>query len=823
MVKSLHADDLYKPCPVEELGFSSTKELEPLDGIIGQPRALDSIRFAIGMEHDGYNLFAFGPEGTGKHSTVMRYLRQEAETQAPPPDWCYVNNFQDPHKPVALELPTGRAYPLRDDMDQLVEELQDALPAAFEGEDFTQRKEALEDELKKRHEEAFGALHDHAEQKNCALVRTPMGFGLAPTKDGDVLDREAYESLPEAEREQRKEDLAALEKELEDIVNTIPQWEKDHRHKMRELTRDVTKKAVGHLIEELEEQWAELENVATYLEAVREDVIQNAGAFLAKDDGQGSSEGPFGQGSASGKSALMRRYQVNVLVDNSERVMDGGQLGAPVIEEENPTQPNLVGRIEHISQMGALVTDFNFIKAGGLHRANGGYLVLDARRLLMQPFAWETLKRTLRAGHIRIESPAESIGWVSTVSLEPEPIPLDIKVVLLGEPMIYYLLSLYDPDFKELFKVAADFASTMNRDNDSVQDYARLLASFVEQKGTRHLEASGVARIVEQGARFSDDSERLTTHMASIGDLVREADYFAGQSGADLITAQHVQEALDAKVFRSDRYRERLQEEILRGTFVIETEGERIGQINGLSVLQMDSYAFGRPSRISATVSLGKGELIDIERQVDLGGPLHSKGVMILESFLSSRYGQDGPMALSASIAFEQSYGGVEGDSASSAELYALLSAIGKVPLKQSIAVTGSVDQAGRVQAIGGVNEKIEGFFDICAARGLDGSHGVIIPVSNVKHLMLRQDVIDAVRGDTFRIWAVGNVDEALEILTGLEAGEKDTKGGYPHNSLNAAVMRSIRQYAGKARMFAAGPHPPTTNAIIKVQSDPKA
>jgi len=816
-VKPLEPGALYTACPKALLDFKTTKDLKPLDSVIGQSRAVESIRFAIGMRHDGYNLFAFGPEGTGKSSIVLRFLAREAKTQTPQSDWCYVNNFEEPHKPRALALPPGKACPLRDDMERLVDELQGTLPAAFEGDDYAQRKEALEEELKTRHEGAFSKLQERAEASGIALVRTPMGLGLAPVQDGEVLTPQAFEKLSDEEQKTRQASLADLQVQLEDILAQIPKWEKEHREKMRDLNRDVTQHSVGHLIEELEKRWHEHENVTTYLEAVRQDVIEHAADFLPSAEQAQQPLTISGQRQVSGGAGSFRRYQVNVIVDNSV----GGDTpveGAPVVEEEHPTQPNLVGRVEHLSQMGTLVTDFNLIKAGALHRANGGYLVLDARRVLMQPFAWETLKRALRAGHIRIESPAESLGWASTVSLEPEPIPLNIKVVMLGEPMLYYLLTMYDPDFKELFKVAADFANTMDRDVGGVKDYAGLLAGQVEHEGLRHLDQGAVARIIEQGARLAGDTQKLTTHMASVVDLVREADYWAGVEDKKIISARHVQEAIDAKIYRSDRYRERLQEEIQRGTFVIETEGAKVGQINGLSVLQLDSFAFGRPSRITVNVSLGKGELVDIERQVELGGPLHSKGVMILESFLNGRFGQDGPLALSARIVFEQSYGGIDGDSASSTELYALISAISQIPIKQSIAVTGSVDQFGRVQAIGGVNDKVEGFFDICAARELSGDQGVIIPATNVKHLMLRSDVVDAVKAGQFNIWAVETIDQGIEILTGLPAGELGKNGAYPIGSVNRSVARVLRQFGAKVRAFSAGPPAAPTNAIIKVE-----
>lgn len=473
-----------------------------------------------------------------------------------------------------------------------------------------------------------------------------------------------------------------------------------------------------------------------------------------------------------------------------------------MIHEEHPTVPKLLGRIEHLSQMGALITDFTMIKPGALHAANGGYLVLDARKLLTQPYAWDALKRALVTKTIRIESPGEMYGFASTISLEPEPIPLQIKVVLLGEPDLYYLLSRHDPEFRKLFKVAADFDTVMSRSAETAMHYARLAASLSREEDVRPLDAKAVARIVEYGARLADDSERLSTHMGSVADLMREADYFAAETKAKTIGPKHIQTAIDAKTYRSDRFRERLQEQIERDTIVIDTDGMRVGEVNGLAVYQLDHFSFGKPSRISARVHLGRGEVVDIEREVALGGPLHAKGVLILSSYLTSKYSKEAPLALAANLVFEQSYGGVDGDSASSTELYALISAIAEIPLKQSIAVTGSVDQRGRVQAIGGVNEKIEGFFDICEARGLTGSQGVMVPKANVKHLMLRSDVVEACAKGQFRIYAVASIDEGLEILTGLEAGVADDKGQYPLGSINRAVTAKLAASAKKARAF---------------------
>lgn len=849
-LEPLAPDALYTACDVDCLSFETTADLEPLEELVGQDRAVEAVRFAIGMGHDGYNLFALGPEGTGKASLVRRTLFDKAAQLSAPGDWCYVNNFEEPHRPRALCLPAGRGKELRDGMAQLVDDLQAALPAVFESDEYRSRKNAIEEEFKEKNEGAIADLQQRAQDKGIALIRTPVGLALAPVKDGDVLSPQEFDALSDDEKTMRADALSGLQTELETILRNIPKWEKEQRARIRELDREVTRYAVGHLIKGLKEDWQDQQAVAAYLDAVRDDVIENVADFLPQEQGTqitliGGTPAQARPSGGAGEAAL-KRFNVNVIVDNTHPSMDfesdgsgfathGGKEDydppaaddepdtrhtvdqAPIVYEDHPTQPNLVGRIEHQQQFGTLVTDFNLIKAGGLHRANGGFLVLDARKLLMQPFTWETLKRALRAKHIRIESAAETLGWVSTVTLEPEPIPLDVKVILMGEPWLYYLLTRYDPDFRELFKVAADFDTRMDRDESTAMQYARLIAGLSASESLHPLSRDGVARIVEHGARLADDAEKLTTHMSSIVDLVRESDFWARDAGDDLIERHHVQKAIDAGVYRSDRIRERIQEEIKRGTLRIETDGERIGEINGLAVYQLDHFSFGKPSRISCRVRMGKGDVIDIEREVALGGPIHSKGVMILSSFLSARYSPDTPLSLTANLVFEQSYGGVEGDSASSTELYVLLSALADLPIRQGFAVTGSVDQHGRVQAIGGVNEKIEGFFDICAARGLTGEQGVLIPAANVKHLMLRDDVVQAARDGTFRIFPVETIDEGIEILTGVAAGARDEDGAFPLGTVNRAVENKLKSFSKKARATAA--QSPSANGLAKALS----
>ncbi len=807
-LEPLPADALRRLCPVSDLPFATTAELEPQEDLVGQGRAAQAVRLATGMSHGGYNLFALGPTGTGKYRFVRVAVEKAAATWPVPDDWCYVNNFAEPHRPRALNLPAGKGRPFHDDMEHLVEELRQAIPAAFESDEYRNRKTVIQEHFKERQEEAFKALQERAKEHEIALIRTPLGLALAPIKDGEVLSPKEFEELPPEDKRRRQVASEELQAELETLLHQIPAWEKEQRQQVRELNREITMYAVGHLIEDLKERWCDHRAVLDHLEAVRSDVIDNADDFLPQEPAGPQIVFGFGPRPAQPASQAFRRYQVNVLVDQTRRdAADAGTSGAggaPVVYEDHPTQPALVGRVEHIAQFGTLVTDFMLVKAGALHRANGGCLVLDARKVLTQPFAWETLKRALRSSRIRIESPAESLGWSTTTTLEPAPIPLRLKVVLLGEPMLYYLLTYFDPEFKELFRVAADFETRMDRNGESALTYARLIATLIADNRLLPFDRSAVARVIEHGSRLAGDAEKLSTHLGSLEDLVREADFWAREDRAQAVGAPHVTRAIDAKTYRSDRLRERIQEEIRRGTLVIQTDGARIGQINGLAVIQLDDFAFGKPNRITCRVRMGKGEVVDIEREVALGGPLHSKGVLILSSFLGTRFAAEQPLSLAANLVFEQSYGGVEGDSASSAELYALISALADLPIRQSLAVTGSVDQHGCIQAIGGVNEKIEGFFDVCAARGLTGEEGVLIPRANVKHLMLREDVVEACRNGRFHVYAVETVDQGIAILTGVPAGDADEAGDFPIGTVNRAVAARLAAFSRKALKFAA-------------------
>ncbi|MEZ5602889.1 MAG: AAA family ATPase [Burkholderiaceae bacterium] len=752
----LAPEQLVRRWPAEAFDFESTASLEPLAAAVGQHRALDALELAVGVDQPGFNLFVVGAPETGRFEATQRRITELAAAMPVPDRWCYVNNFHDAVRPSALRLPGEAGARLRDDMRQLVEELRSAIPAVLESDEYRSRVEQIEAHFASLQEQAFGELVEDAQRQGIALLRTPAGFSFAPAREGEVMPHEEFEKLPAAEKERIAQAIRALQEKLERILRQAVGWRREHRDEMKKLNREVTTFAVGHLVDDLLRKYVALPDVVAYLEAVAKDVVENADIFRAP------AEGAQGASMQSDELPPLRRYQVNLLVED-------GASGAPVVSEENPTFQNLIGRVEHVARFGALMTDFGLIRAGALHRANGGYLLLDARKVLMQPLAWEALKRALLTREIRVESPAQQYGLISTVSLEPQPIPLDVKVVLFGDRMLHALLQAWDPEFVELFKVDADFEDDIVIDDDSLPTYARLIGTLARDAKLPPLEADAVARVIEHAARDAGDRGRVSLHVHRLRDLIAEAAYQAGRNGRERIGRNDVQAALDARRERTGRVRRRLQDQILEGTVLIDTAGARPGQINGLSVYVMGETAFAQPTRITATTRIGEGNLIDIQREASLSGSIHAKGVMILSAFLASRYAARQAFALNASLAFEQTYGPIDGDSASLAELCAILSSISGIPIRQNWAVTGSIDQAGHVQAIGAVNEKIEGFYDICAARGLDGRQGVLIPATNVRHLMLRDDVVGAVRDGRFSVHAVSSVDEAMALLTGRD------------------------------------------------------
>jgi predicted ATP-dependent protease len=792
-VKTLKAEDLYRHCPAADLAFATTATVPDVDEIVGQDRAVEAIDLAITTPSGGFNVFALGPPGIGKTTAIRQFLARRAASVATPDDWCYVHNFADPQRPQALRVPAGTGTALRESMAQLCVELQGAIPAAFESDGYRSRKEAIEAEIEARREAGLAELEKHAKAFAVALVRTPLGLGFAPTRDGEVIDAEEFQRLPEIEQQRVRAAIAQLEGELQVALHQLPQWQRETRRRLRELDREVVRTAVDHLVDELRRRFADLAAVVEYLDRVERNIIEAAPEFLPVLTQADAPADPSGAKAPDG--GPFRRYRVNVLVQHEPGA------GAPIVFEDHPTYANLVGRTEYIAQLGMLVTDFSLIRAGALHRANGGYLVLEADKVLLEPYAWDQLKRALRSAEVRVEPLAQSLGLLTTATLDPEPVPLNVKVALIGDRRLYYLLCAYDHEFSELFKVAADFDDDIEWTPANTQRYAGLIATIARREELRPFTAAAVARTIESLARIAEDGTKLSTHMGRLADLMRESDHWAGGRGRTNVTRTDVQHAIDARVRRASRVYERLQEETKRATIRIDVAGTQVGQVNALSVLQLGEERFGHPSRVTATVRVGRGEVVDIEREVELGGPIHSKGVLILSGFLGSRFGS-APLAVRASLVFEQSYGLVEGDSASLAELSALLSAIGDFPIRQDLAMTGSVDQRGLAQAIGGVNDKIEGYFDTCAARGLSGTQGVIIPMTNVPHLMLASRVRHAVRNRTFRVWAVSTIDAALELLSGMPAGVPDATGTYPPDTVNGRVQSGLRRLADVAREF---------------------
>ncbi len=786
----LPPERLYRVCDLSRLTFATTEELEPIDGMIGQTRALEAVEFGSRIDKAGFNLFVIGGTGVGMREAVKAMLAEDAAKRPSPPDWVYVNNFVKPDRPIAIELPSGRATGFREAMRKLVEDLRTAAPAAFQSEDYQTRRNSIDEAFQKKQFEAFNDLRRKAAEKSIMLLRTPVGFALAPSENGEVVPPDQFSAWPEKKRAAVQAEISTLEQELEHIVRQMPQWDKQRRDDIRALNRETANYAVDHLIEEVRAAFADIPRVAEHLEAVRSDLIENVPIFASRG------EGGEGEQAEPARAAAFERYEVNVLVSQN------GARGAPLIEELHPTLGNLIGRIDYVSAHGVLVTNFLLIKAGAIHRASDGYLLLDIRALLMEPFSWTALKRTLKRGEIAVEDVGRFLGLTSTVTLEPDPIPLKVKVALFGERLLYFLLCVYDPELSEHFKVLADFEDDFSRTPDNEAVFARLLASIARRDTLKPLERTAVERIVEHAARLADHSGKLSLRVKELREVLIELDFCAREGGRSVIGRADVVRALEARIRRVSRIRDRAQELIVERVALIDTEGARIGQVNGLSVIEIGGFAFGRPTRITCQTRLGAGKVVDIEREVELGGPIHSKGVLILSGFLAGRYALDSPMSLFASLVFEQSYGGVEGDSASSAELYALLSALAEAPLRQDLAVTGSVNQLGVVQAIGGVNEKIEGFFDICAARGLTGMQGVLIPSANVQHLMLREDVVRACAEGRFAVYPVVSIDEGIALLTGLEAGERQADGAFPAGGVNRKVEDRLRAFADIRRNF---------------------
>ena len=781
--------NVYEPGKVE---CASTGEMRPMEELIGQERALRALRFGLEIREAGFNVYTAGAQGTGRMTAVRSFLDELAKAKPRASDWVYVHNFKDQYEPNAIALPAGRGTRFREEMKRFVEEARRALPRAFESEEYAKRRDETLQSLQKTRTDLIARINQRAQEAGFVIQMSPIGLLTIPVINGQPVPEEQFITLPEEVRTEVQQRRDALNTELRSMLRQVQDIERQGNEAGTNLNHDIAFYAIGNLVAELKEQYADVPEVPEYIDAVQNDILENLQAFLGVPEQPGAPP----QFQAFIRELPFRKYDVNVVVDNA------GAGGAPVIVEQNPSFQNLLGKIEKEVQFGIFTTDFTMIRPGSLHKANGGYLVLTVEDLLRNPFSWDGLKTALKTGKAVVEEPGERMGFIAAKTIKPEPIPLDIKVTLIGTPMLYHLLYQMDPDFKELFKVKADFDTVMDRNDENAGKYADFMCNLVREEKLRHLDREAIARVIEHGSRLAADKEKLSTQFAVVADLIREANFYAAGEGSEQIERRHIMKAIDEKVYRSNLVQQKVEEYIRRGIFLIDTEGEKVGQVNGLSVIGLGDFAFGRPSKVTASIGVGREGIMDIEREAALGGPIHTKGVLIVSGYLNNNYARDKPLSLSARLVFEQSYEGIEGDSASSTELYALLSALSGLPVKQYLAITGSVNQKGEVQAIGGVNEKLEGFYEVCKAKGLNGNQGVLIPASNVQNLMLKEEVVEAAKAGKFRIYPVRTIDEGIEVLTGIPAGTRREDGTYEEGTVNYLVDRRLREMAETMRGF---------------------
>ncbi|MGD8402086.1 MAG: ATP-binding protein [Anaerolineales bacterium] len=792
MIHKLSASELHIPCDPQTMKYSSSAEVSAKGTIIGQDRAVRAMRFGLDIQDKGFNIFVAGRPGTGRTTAIERFLDEIASAKPAPDDWCYVNNFEDNYRPHAIRLPAGQAHEFQKDTEGFIKSITQEIRAAFESEQYASERENALSSFQEQKEKLIENVGAFARKNGFGLQATPMGVIPVPVKEGKPMSEADFLGLSEAEREGMKATQEKIQNEVENALRQTRSLDNSAQEALEKLDRQVVQFVLQHALERLLEKYKAQSDILDFLKSIEKDILENIPQFKP----QAEENEPRLPGA---KRTPTDKYQVNILVDNNKL------QGAPVVVEMNPTYSNLFGRIEQEAFMGALVTDFTLIRGGSLHKANGGYLVLPAEDVIRNPFTWESLKRCLRNSEIAIEQPIEQPVF-TTKSLRPEPVPLDAKVVLVGRGEIYQLLLAYDEHFIELFKVKADFDSQMERTDAHIQEYASFVGALCATEDLTHLDPSGLARVVEHGSRLAEDQEKLSTRFGEIADVIREASYYARQEKTELVTAVHIVKAIDERYYRSALIQERIQELIARDVIKIEVTGEALGQVNGLSVLQLGDISFGQPSRITASIGLGESGVVNVEREAEMSGPVHTKGVLILAGYLAGVFAQDKPLSLNAHLVFEQNYGGVDGDSASSTELYAILSALSGLPIKQGIAVTGSVDQKGEVQAIGGVNEKIEGFYAVCKAKGLTGEQGVMIPASNRSNLMLKQEIIAAVEAEKFHIWLVDTIAEGIEVLTGLPAGIQDEPGFAPEsvfyraNQRLADMAEELARFSGRSK-----------------------
>ena len=792
MADELSTASLRKECDPHFMGCETTGGLTPLQEIIGQERAVRALKFGLGIKERGFNIYVAGFPGTGRTTAVKNFLEEVARTRTAPSDWCYVNNFHNSYEPKAVKLPAGKGRHLRDDMATFVSEAQRILPKSFESEDYGAKRAATLKIVEEERQKLIGQVTKRAQEQGFILQASPVGWLMIPVIKGKPVSDQEFLALDQKTRDAIEKKRGQLTDEFTSAMKQLKELEAKADEVLKKLNRDVALFAIGHIVDELKEEYKDFPDVITYIDEVQNDILDRLSQFIRGPEE--SPQTPFPVRWM--REAPFKKYEVNVIVDNSD------VSGAPVVIELNPTYPNLLGRVEKEAQFGALVTDFTMIRGGSLHKANGGYLVLPVEGLLRSPFSYDGLKRALKNGNIVIEEMEERLGFMATKSLKPQPVPLEVKVILIGDPYLYQQLYVLDMEFNQLFKVKADFDTTMDRTEENMQQYATFVCTLCQKESLKHLDGSGLAKLIEHSSRLAEDQQKLSTKFAEVADIIREADFYAAQENSEFVTGAHVKKAIEEKVYRSKLIQEKIQEMIKRGILLIDIDAENVGQVNGLSVIDLGDFEFGIPSRVTASVGLGREGVMDIEREAKMGGPIHTKGVLILSGYLNEKYAQDKPLSLSARLVFEQSYEGVEGDSASSTELYSILSALSQLPIKQNLAVTGSVNQKGEVQAIGGVNEKIEGFFEVCKAKSFTGKQGVIIPESNVQNLMLKEEIVEAVREGKFHVYSVKTIDEGIEILTGVKAGERQKDGAFGEGTVNYRVDKRLRQMAAKLREF---------------------
>ncbi len=792
-------EKLRRTCNPEELKFSSTLEVGPLEGNVGQERAVNAIEFGLNIRTAGYNLYVAGITGTGRNTVLRSFLRRISATREVPPDWCYVYNFVDPSRPFAVSLPAGKGRELARDLEDLIQTCRREIPRALDSEAYQRRREEISRSFQSEREALTGQVEQKAREEGFNLNVTPMGVATIPVRDGKPLSREEFDLLPEDVKKLTQEKGETLQSLVNQTVLQIRRLEKQASQRARELEQEIVLYTIAPLLDDLGEKYADFPKVIDYFQQVKQDIATNRDAFRDSEQTQPQPQPQPETAPEPRRPAedFFHRYKVNVMVDNSRC------QGAPVVIENNPTYYNLFGRVDYRVQMGTMITDIDMIKPGAIHQANGGYLVVQATDLFTSPLSWDAMKRTLKSQEARIENIGQQYSPIPTTTLNPEPIPIDVKVIMIGNPSIYRLLYLHEEDFLKLFKVKADFTTDMERTPENEALYASFISGQCREMRFRPFNNSAVAQVVDYGSRLVEHQDKLSTRFIDIADIVAEANFWAGlDDGSPMVTSEHVKKAIAEKIYRSSLIEERIQEYTADGTIKIDTEGAVAGQVNSLAVIDLGDYSFGRPGRITARTAMGRGQMVSIDRENQLSGRIHNKGFSILSGYLTGKYAQETPLAFSATIGFEQSYEEIEGDSASSTELYALLSSLADAPIKQGIAVTGSVNQRGEIQAIGGATQKIEGFYRICKVKGLTGEQGVVIPYSNINNLMLDTEVVTAAEKGQFHIYAVKTVDEGMEVITGLPMGDLRPDGTYEEGTINDRVQGKLKQMAEKARQF---------------------